>query len=171
MSPSLNPSISPSISPTTPPTMAPTPLCPNLGIYINDTTVPFNKADFEANYVYVTTDPLTLRPVFEIPQIPADKNLKYIGLPPNGYWRIEGSGPDYLQHGPSRTTYPPYNTYSYWNHSILPGNFTIYIKCVLTFAPIAAPTDAPTTPPTHSPTQPPSNAPTQPPSISPTNAP
>eukprot|EP01084_Bolivina_argentea_P135140 238192_1 len=104
--PSNSPTTSPSNSPTQVPTNAPTPLCPNLNVNILG-VVPFDKTNFEGVYVFQHDKIVNNRPVFEVPQLPNDKNIQYVGIPPNGFWVIEGYGSGTLSYGPTDAQYPP----------------------------------------------------------------
>ena len=164
LQPSVSPTLPPSIAPTQPPTRAPTPECPNLEVTVTD-LVPW-RVNFNGHYVFIHTKTFNGRPVFEVPQDPTDRNIQYSG----GQWVIDGIGDGTLSYD-STLPYPPHGASSFkgWTHNQgnYSGNYTVLIRCVLTFAPITSPTSAPTAPPTNTPTYSPSEAP----SISPTLAP
>ena len=159
--PSASPTESPSMAPTPPPTLQPTPLCPNLRVDIIGGAAGLEKSNFEGLYVFQHSVTRNSRPVFEDPQDPTDHNMQYIGVPPNGFWVIEGIGKGTLSYGPTSAYYPPYDEVSYhWTHNNASlDTVDILIGCVESFAPISAPTNAPTIAPSTAPTSPPTTAP------------
>ncbi len=173
--PSLSPTVAPSNAPTQPPSEAPTPLCLNLNIKVNNTKGLFNKTAFQGSYVYVDTV-LSGHPVFEVPQIPNDKRIKYVGTSPTGQWVIDAAGSEEtLSYGPTDLQYPPYGpssiTYN-WSHNIHTQiTFHVLIQCVDSFAPSNAPTAAPVISPSIAPTNNPTLPPTQHPTSAPSNVP
>eukprot|EP01083_Nonionella_stella_P047137 126186_1 len=165
--PSSPPTAAPSLAPTTPPTTAPTPHCPVVFVTVMDAKDAFDASDFNGLYTFAHNTIIHGRPVWEVPQIRTDKNIKYDGT----QWVINGEHDGVLSHV-TNSYYPPQSDLdAKWTHSVVPGLFAVDIKCVDTFAPVTAPTSSPTQPPTTSPTFSPSVAPTYVPSNAPTVSP
>lgn len=157
--PSFSPTTTPSHAPTAPPTSAPTPLCPTLLVEIEEESVSFDESDFEGMYTFVYDQTRCNRPIWNVPQLAADKSIEYDGIK----WIIYGEGNETLSsyaHG----KYPPiHDVNASWIHSSEIGEYHVSIACIESFAPNAAPSNAPT--------QPPTNAPSVSPVLSPTAAP
>jgi len=172
--PSQPPTQSPSDAPTLSPTRAPTPFCPNLRITIGGTgPYQFDPLSFEGLYIYQHNLGHGGRPIFYVGD-GVDKKIEYAGIAPNGFWEIFGVGSGKLSFGPTDELYPPYGAESGpWTHSdtAVTDAVMLTVKCVETFAPIAAPTSAPTFSPTVAPTFSPTDAPTDAPTEQPTSAP
>ena len=158
--PSYSPSVAPSHAPTVPPTMAPTPNCPALLVTVNDASG-FDAAEFDG--LYTNNGKLNNESTWEVFQVPDDKNIFYDGT----QWIINSFNGSLFQTSDQHIT----DITTKWSHSDESGQFNLTIKCVLTAAPIAAPTSAPTVPPTNAPSQPPTNAPSLAPTLAPSAAP
>jgi len=162
VSPTSAPSMSPTSAPSAPPTLHPTPICPNLKVDIIGTPDGVQKRNFEGLYLFVSSQTINSRPLFENPQNRIDRHIQYNGIPPNGFWVIEGTGKGTLSYGPTAAYYPPYDEVSYgWTHnndSVETAD--VLIACIETVAPTNAPTFAPTAYPAFLPTNLTSNGPT-----------
>jgi len=137
-------------APSASPTKRPTPLCLNLKVDIIGTPGGLQKGDFEGLYLFAHSQSINSRPLFESPLDRNDRHIQYVGVPPNGFWVIEGTGKGTLSYGPTAAYYPPYDEVSYgWTHNDASAETAdILIGCVESVAPSNAPTFAPTADPT-----------------------
>ena len=107
-----------------------------------------DKTKFEGLYLFIDGLLIHQRPVFVHPDDTNDRSIEYIGVPPNGFWAIEGMGRDTLSYGPTNVYYPPHDVVSYnWTHNnATKDTVDIFIGCVDTHSPTPKPT-LPTMPP------------------------